>query len=195
MVDALLSVGGRRRLVAIAGPPGSGKSTLAQRLHASLTQMGQSAAIVPMDGFHLDNRVLEMRGLLGRKGAPETFDGDGFVHLIRRIKAGEPVCYPVFDRARDISIAGAAQLSPETEVILCEGNYLLCTLPPWDRLQPLWSFRIFIDPGKDKIADRLLQRWRDHGLSEQDARRRRDANDLPNAAFVRANSGPPDLKL
>jgi len=194
-VETVLALGGKRRLVAIAGPPGSGKSTLAQALHEALTRKGLRAAVVPMDGFHLDNRLLIEKGLLGRKGAPETFDGEGFVHLAGRIVAGERVFYPLFDRERDISIAGAAELSPEVDFVLCEGNYLLCNVPPWDRLLPRWSLKIFVDPGREIIAQRLLQRWRDLGLSDQEARRRRDENDLPNAEFVVANSSAADLRI
>ncbi|MDG4648184.1 nucleoside/nucleotide kinase family protein [Roseibacterium sp. SDUM158017] len=194
-LDGLAAADGRRRLVAIAGPPGAGKSTLAHDLYAELRHRGETAAVVPMDGFHLDNRVLSEKGLLARKGAPQTFDGDGFANLVRRIGAGERVYYPVFDRDRDISIAGAAELSPDTDYVLFEGNYLLCDVPPWDGLLPLWSFTVFVDPGRDVIARRLLQRWRDQGLSEQDAIRRRDGNDMPNADFVLANSIVPDLRV
>ena len=57
-----------RILVAIAGPPGSGKSTLAEKLHAQLVGRGENAIVVPMDGFHLDNRILEARNLWRARG-------------------------------------------------------------------------------------------------------------------------------
>ncbi len=68
----------KRRLIALAGAPASGKSTLAHALCALVP----GACVVPMDGFHLDNALLEARGLLARKGAPETFDARGFLHLM-----------------------------------------------------------------------------------------------------------------
>ena len=74
------AVDGKRLLVAIAGPPGSGKSTLAERLASGI---GPSAAALPMDGFHLDNATLRQKGLLDRKGAPETFDAKGFVDTVQ----------------------------------------------------------------------------------------------------------------
>ena len=64
----------RRLMVAIVGAPGAGKSTLAEALAGRI----DGAAVVPMDGFHLDNAVLRSRGILDRKGAPESFDADGF---------------------------------------------------------------------------------------------------------------------
>ena len=96
-----------RLLICVAGAPGSGKSTLASELARRLNQERCSAMIVPMDGFHLDNAVLDARGLRARKGAPETFDADGFLHMIRRMKEAVEVVAPMFDRSRDLSIAGA----------------------------------------------------------------------------------------
>ena len=56
-----------RKLIAIAGAPGSGKSTLAEEL---AHQLGPTAAVMPMDGFHLDNDALHAMDLFHRKGAP-----------------------------------------------------------------------------------------------------------------------------
>mgnify|MGYP001085387190 CR=1 FL=1 len=79
---------GKRRVVAIAGAPASGKSTVAAQLVASLVAAGCATRLVPMDGFHLDNRILEARGALARKGAPETFDAGGLLRLVGELGAG-----------------------------------------------------------------------------------------------------------
>ena len=52
--------------------------------------MPGEAALVPMDGYHFDNAVLVERGLLPRKGAPQTFDVDGLARDLERIRAGGP---------------------------------------------------------------------------------------------------------
>jgi pantothenate kinase len=70
-----------RFITAVAGPPGAGKSTVAAQIVAAI---GHHARVVPMDGFHYDNAVLDQLGLRARKGAPETFDAAGFLHLMRR---------------------------------------------------------------------------------------------------------------
>jgi pantothenate kinase len=73
----------RRVLVAIAGAPGSGKTTLAERLVSRLNEAAQgSAALLPMDGYHYDDSILIERGLRARKGAPETFDVFGLLHML-----------------------------------------------------------------------------------------------------------------
>jgi len=106
---------------------------------------GQSAAVVPMDGFHLDNRLLDARGLRSRKGAPETFDVGGFKHLVSRIAAGDQdVIYPVFDRHRDIAIAGAAELTTDVQTVIFEGNYLLLDHPHWTELAQFWDYTLSV---------------------------------------------------
>lgn len=116
--EHLLRVPGSRKLIALAGPPAAGKSTIAALLCDRLLATGRSAAVVPMDGFHLDNALLESRGLLQRKGAAETFDADGFCHLVGRIARGDAdIVYPVFDRHRDIAIAGAAHVKADVEFV------------------------------------------------------------------------------
>ena len=191
----LFALTGSRKLIAVAGPPGSGKSSVSAALCSALQQAGHSAAVVPMDGFHLDNGILMQRGLLERKGSPATFDAAGFLHLVRRIAAGEDVVYPVFDRDRDIAIAGAAHLSAETEFVLFEGNYLLLKVAPWCDLRPLWTLAIGIETPRTVLEHRLLQRWLDHGLPKAQALARRDANDMPNADLVLSGSFMPDLTV
>ncbi len=175
---------GRSRLmVAIAGPPGAGKSTFVEAL-ATLLPAG-SAAIVPMDGFHYDNAVLDRLGLRHRKGAPETFDFDGLRHLIERLrKADAPVAVPLFDRASDLARGGAAIVGPEIRFVLVEGNYLLLDESPWYGLAPLFDYTVFLDVSRGELAHRLVRRWVDHGMSGEAARERAFGNDMPNAERV-----------
>ncbi|MDP8995995.1 MAG: zeta toxin family protein, partial [Pseudomonadota bacterium] len=78
--------GKTRFMIGIAGPPASGKSTLAEQLREAL---GENAVVVPMDGFHFDDAILNARGHRTRKGAPHTYDVAGFEVLLKRIKARE----------------------------------------------------------------------------------------------------------
>ena len=193
VLPALLDMTGPRTLVAVAGPPGAGKSTVSKALHDALQAAGRSAAVVPMDGFHLDNRLLAERGLLARKGAPQSFDADGFVALVRRAAQGGDLIYPLFDRDRDISVAGAAFLPSQTEFVIFEGNYLLLNDAPWKDLRNLWTLSVFVDTPRGELERRLLHRWLQAGLPQEQAQARRDANDLPNADLVLSDSFRPDL--
>ena len=197
LADTVLSVSdaGRRSLIAIAGPPASGKSTLAAELVQVLNRRDAAAVLVPMDGFHLDNALLTARGLLPRKGAPETFDADGFLHAMQRLREEPQVILPTFDRGRDISIAGAVEIGPEHRIAVVEGNYLCFAEPPWDRLAPLWDFSCFLKVGEEILLERLVRRWLRHGLSPADAEARARSNDLANARRINAAIGACDRVL
>jgi pantothenate kinase len=84
--DAIALVGNKSRaILGIAGSSGVGKSTLVEQLLVRIRAiMGEQwAAHVPMDGFHLADVQLERLGVRDRKGgAPETFDADGYAHLL-----------------------------------------------------------------------------------------------------------------
>ncbi|WP_305969571.1 MULTISPECIES: nucleoside triphosphate hydrolase [unclassified Mameliella] len=183
---------GRRLMVAVAGPPGSGKSTLAEAL---VDRLGPEAALMPMDGFHLDDRLLEPRGLLSRKGAPETFDFDGLKTALGRVAADPSVFLPVFDRSREIAIAGAQEIGPETRIVVAEGNYLCFAEPPWSDLMPLWDLSVFLEVPEAELERRLMARWLGFGFDEETAQRKALANDIPNARRVMAEREAVDIVL
>lgn len=184
---------GRRRLVALAGPPASGKSTLAAALVDHLNALGEKAVLVPMDGFHLDNAVLEPRGLVSRKGAPETFDAGGFVRLVQALGTEEEIAFPVFDRTGDCTIAGAGMVSAAHRTVVIEGNYLLLNRAPWIGLASLWDYSVLLDVPRDVLRDRLVARWVTHGLSHKAAVVRAEGNDMRNADVVAGESRGADL--
>ena len=182
-----------RFIVAIAGPPGAGKSTLAAEL---ATLLADAAAVVPMDGFHFDDIVLNQRGLRARKGAPETFDAAGFAVLLGRLRNLEPdTAIPVFDRNMELSRAAAAIIPSTTRIILAEGNYLLLDEEPWRSMARLFDFSIFVDVPRSELERRLLARWHDHGKSDEEARAWVASNDMPNVDRVIGGSRKADLTI
>ncbi|AFL48710.1 pantothenate kinase [Sinorhizobium fredii] len=190
------AAGAGRFVVAIAGPPGAGKSTLAEALAEAIAEAGESVAVLPMDGFHMDNAVLVEKGLLPRKGAPETFDVRAFLSTLAAVHANDgEVLVPVFDRTRELAIASARAIAPQTRIVLVEGNYLLLDEAPWSRLDGAFDYSIFIDPGIEVLERRLLQRWYDHGYDEESARKKALGNDIPNARRVVGNCRASDLVI
>ena len=198
IVDALLRRAGdaRRFLVGLAGPPGAGKSTLAEALRGGLVGRGETAEILPMDGFHMDDGILAERGLLPRKGVPETFDGRGFVDIVHALKQADgEVLVPVFDRSRELAINAARAIPQETRFVLAEGNYLLFRDAPWDRLDGTFDFTIFVGPPYAVLEERLRQRWTSYALPEDQIRWKLYGNDLPNGKRILENSRPADLTI
>lgn len=192
-LDALPKQG--RQLVAVVGAPGAGKSTLAEAVVEHLKSTGRKVQLVPMDGFHLDNAILEARGLFARKGAPQTFDAAGFLSMVKRLVEGEAVIAPTFDRARDLSIAGAVEVPADVELLVLEGNYLLLDQPIWRELQQYWDLSVYLDVPIEELERRLIQRWLDHGLDQQAAEARARGNDLVNAQLVCEHSLAADVTI
>ncbi|MBS7541222.1 nucleoside triphosphate hydrolase [Ancylobacter lacus] len=184
-----------RILVALVGAPGAGKSTLAEALAHQLNAAQPGAAcVVPMDGFHYDDAVLDARGLRAVKGAPETFDVAGLRHLLQRLGgAQEQVAVPVFDRDLELSRAGARIVGTAVRCVIVEGNYLLLRLPPWSDLRALFDVSVRIEVPVEALRRRLEARWRHYGLTPERIREKVEGNDLPNGARVRAESAPADF--
>jgi pantothenate kinase len=192
LVDRIAAMGAGRRVVGICGPPGAGKSTLAARL-AALTP----AVIVPMDGFHLANAELDRLGRRDRKGAPDTFDAHGYVHLLRRLRArDEPTVYaPEFGRDLEEPVAGAIPVPQDAELIITEGNYLLLDTDPWAAIRPLLDEVWYLDPDEDQRVTRLIARHEEFGKSPRHARVHALGSDQRNAELVASTKTRADLVL
>ncbi|EJN02367.1 nucleoside/nucleotide kinase family protein [Phyllobacterium sp. YR531] len=185
----------KRLVVAIAGPPGAGKSTVAASLCSAINERDPAAAVVvPMDGFHLDNAILDARDMRKRKGSPPTFDCEGFEVMLKRLRAGgEDIVIPLFDRKLDLARAGADIVKADQHILLVEGNYLLLDQSPWNRLEPLFDLTVFLDVDRLELENRLVQRWLGFGYNVGSAQIRALSNDMPNADLVLEHSRPADF--
>lgn len=189
---------GKRRVVAFAGPPGAGKSTVVGRLKSGLDAAATgSAEILPLDGYHFDDAVLAARGDLARKGAPHTFDVDGFRNMLDRLCAddGRDIAVPVFDREIEIARAGARIIAGSTRLILAEGNYLLLDRPGWRDLAARFDLTVMVTAPEDVLSARLRQRWHGLGYAPDRLEAQVEGNDLPNMRLVLASSRAADLVL
>jgi pantothenate kinase len=188
--EALLQRRGRS-LLGIAGAPGAGKSTISEwLLEHLLTEHPGQVALVPMDGYHLAQSLLESRGLEHRKGAPETFDGAGYVALLRRLRSEttREIFAPVFRRDVNDAIAGAIAVPPETRLIITEGNYLLLDEAPWNEVASLLDETWFVQLERDERLRRLTARHLKFDKDAAIAEWRATGNDERNARLVAAGS-------
>jgi len=197
LIDRTPARPGRRRVIAIAGPPGSGKTTLgAQVVTALEARRPGRAVLVPMDGFHLDNATLDRAGLRAVKGAPQTFDVAGFVARVREIGVAGRACrFPRFDRRLDRTLPDAGEAGAAVETVVVEGNYLLLREEGWSELPPLFDASVMLAPASEVLEDRLVRRWLAHGLAPEAAREKALRNDMVNARRVLEGSAAADLVL
>lgn len=168
------SIPGRRALLGLTGAPAAGKSTLARRLVTGVNDRlgADTAAYVPMDGFHLSNAQLDRLHLRDRKGAPETFDVDGYVVLLRRLRAERtsPVYAPDFDRRLDEPVAAGLVVPAGVALVVTEGNYLADDGPGWGQIRDLLDELWYVEAPRRLREQRLLRRHLRGGRTEPEAR-------------------------
>lgn len=175
---------GRRHLVGIVGSPGTGKSTLATELALGLGR--EACVVVPMDGFHLGNALLEGTELQARKGAIDTFDAGGYVSLLSRLRdQREPVVYaPSFRRDLEEPIAASIAVPQAIPVVITEGNYLLAESTPWNRIRDLLNEVWYVETPQELRQERLIARHVEFGKTPQEAAAWALGSDEANARFI-----------
>ncbi len=192
-VKALLNskaVKQHRYLLGLAGSPASGKSTFSAQLVEGINrELNKNVAVVvPMDGYHFSNEILDEKGLRPLKGIPATFDAQGFVDLIKKLKSetNKSVFAPLFDRSIEASIENGIEIAPHHEIIVSEGNYLLLDEKPWNELRNLFDEIWFIDATEEKLMPRLLARHKECGRNPEESKAKIESTDLPNAKLIDA---------
>jgi pantothenate kinase len=173
-----------RVLIGIIGKPGAGKSTLSKSLMGKLSK--ELVTVVPMDGYHLSNKVLKDLKRSDRKGAPDTFDVAGFVSLVKRIRSeqSQNIYYPIFDRAIEESIAAQGVVTSATKVVIIEGNYLLHDEGGWEVLNDLLDESWMVDVDDDKRISRLISRHIAYGKDPEAAKAWAKGTDEVNAKLI-----------
>lgn len=195
----LLESAPRRSTIGITGPPGSGKSTLAALIAAGVNARsgteGPICAVVPMDGYHLSDAVLAALGRLERKGAIDTFDGFGYLALLRRLvtESDRRVFAPSFHRDLEQPIAAGIIVEPSVRLVLTEGNYLLMEDRPWPHVRAVLDEVWYCDLDSDTRTERLVARHVAHGKADEAAARWVAEVDERNAELVASRRARADL--
>jgi pantothenate kinase len=195
LVERARSLAGRggRRILGVTGPPGAGKSTLARTIVDALGP--RLSVLVPMDGFHLSNATLCAWARRDRKGAWDTFDADGYVHLLRRLRerTEHVVHAPDFDRAVDESIGSAIPVHRDVPLVVTEGNYLLSAKGSWPGVAALLDESWYLELDEPTRLDRLVRRHERHGMTRQQAVDWAGGTDQANAVLVAGGRARADL--
>lgn len=189
-----LAASGPRQILGLTGQPGAGKSTLAALLVLAL---GESAALVAMDGFHLAQAELVRLGRAQRKGASDTFDAHGYAALLERLRSERSVTVyaPMFRREIEEPIANAVPVRPEVSLVVTEGNYLLDSEPAWERARAFMDEVWYIDVDQALRHERLVARHVAHGRSPRAAKLWVEQVDEPNARRIASTASRADRTI
>jgi pantothenate kinase len=184
-----------RAILGITGAPGAGKSTHARELAERLRADGVIVALVPMDGFHFPQAELVRRGLRDVMGRIDTFDADGYLALVRRLRdeTEQTVTAPDFDRTSEEPVPDSIRVDPDVRLVITEGNYLLDDEPPWPDVRATLDEVWFVETDDTARVERLLARHVEFGKTDEEAQRWMAQVDEPNAVRVTARRGEADL--
>ncbi|MBX3031724.1 MAG: nucleoside/nucleotide kinase family protein [Chloroflexi bacterium] len=150
-----------------------------------------------MDGFHLADVSLERLGRRDRKGAIDTFDGHGYLALLRRLRAetDHTVYAPGFERDLEQPIAAAIGVDAGVRLVITEGNYLLADQEPWRSVRAELDEVWYVEVPDPIRRERLVARHIEFGKSPDIARAWVERVDEPNARLVAAVRDRADLVI
>lgn len=156
-------------VIGVAGSVAVGKSTVSRLLQALLARWPEHprVALVTTDGFLHPNAELERRGLLRRKGFPESYDRRALTRFVADVKSGLPeVSAPVYSHLEYDIVPGERLVVRRPDILIVEGlNVLQPALPGNDgrtrlALSDHFDFSVYVDARTEDIRRWYLERFR-----------------------------------
>ena len=151
-------------VIGVAGSVAVGKSTTARLLQSLLSRWSNSPRVdlVTTDGFLYPNAELERRGIMARKGFPESYDRRSLLNFVARIKAGEErVTAPVYSHLTYDIVEGDEIVVEQPDILVIEGLNVL-QAPPSNAhmaVSDLFDFSVYVDAKTQSITDWYVDRF------------------------------------
>lgn len=155
-------------IIGLGGSVAVGKSTFSRVLRASLARWDDHPRVdlVTTDGFLFPNRILAERGLMQRKGFPESYDQRRLLQFLSEIKSGvRKVAAPVYSHLHYDIVPGRVELVDQPDILILEGLNVLQSPPPAQRgysrvfVSDFFDFSIYIDAADDVIENWYIARF------------------------------------
>ncbi|NYE49813.1 type I pantothenate kinase [Spinactinospora alkalitolerans] len=150
-------------VIGVAGSVAVGKSTTARLLRTLLAQWPDhpNVELVSTDNFLQPNALLEARGIMNRKGFPESYDRRALVRFVSEMKAGTArYDIPIYSHLAYDIVPGAVQTVHRPDILIVEGINVLQP-PPVGRLAvaDFFDFSIYVDAKVEHIRSWYLDRF------------------------------------
>jgi type I pantothenate kinase len=151
-------------VIGVAGSVAVGKSTIARLLRELLVRWDSTPRVelITTDGFLFPNAELERRGLMGRKGFPESYDRRALLRFVSQVKSGAPeVRSPFYSHLHYDIVKDAEIVVRRPDVLIVEGLNVLQPPAPGHRLavSDLFDFTIYVDARTTDIARWYVDRF------------------------------------
>ena len=150
-------------VIGIAGSVAVGKSTSARILQALLMRWPEHPRVelITTDGFLYPNAVLEERGLMNRKGFPESYDTKRLLQFVRDVKTGTPeVSAPVYNHVIYDVMADQEEVVHQPDILIIEGlNVLQVGSGNTEFVSDYFDFSIYIDAREIDIEAWFTERF------------------------------------
>ncbi|MEO6651434.1 MAG: type I pantothenate kinase [Ilumatobacteraceae bacterium] len=150
-------------VIGVAGSVAVGKSTFARILQALLGRWPNHPQVdlVTTDGFLHPNAVLAERGLMDRKGFPESYDTRSLLEFLRHVKSGQAeVSAPVYDHIAYDILAGEQIVVRQPDVVIVEGlNVLQVDREGTEFVSDYFDFSIYVDADEADIQEWYVDRF------------------------------------
>jgi type I pantothenate kinase len=155
-------------VIGVAGSVAVGKSTFSRILQALLGRWPNHPKVdlVTTDGFLYPNSVLDARGLMDRKGFPESYDTRALLAFLRDVKSGvEEVAAPVYDHVAYDILPDAYVVVRQPDIVIVEGlNVLQVSRTGVEFVSDYFDFSIYVDADEGDIEEWYVARF--HALRE-----------------------------
>ncbi len=150
-------------VIGIAGSVAVGKSTFARILQALLARWPDHPRVdlITTDGFLFPNDVLQDRGIMNRKGFPESYDTKALLHFLRDLKSGaSEVRAPLYSHVVYDIVEGDAVSIRQPDILILEGlNVLQVGSESNEFVSDYFDFSIYIDAEEQDIEQWYVERF------------------------------------